>query len=75
MVKKKECQKTFKIVTTCQHVDQRTQVSGVALCNIKSKRTMTESVNGSVTRSLIELFWTAKKPNRNSLLQNVEWLS
>ena len=32
-----------------------------SLCNVKIKKSLSESVSESVTRSPIELFWTAKK--------------
>ena len=31
-----------------------------SLCNVKIKKSLSESVSESVTRSPIELFWTAK---------------
>ena len=37
-----------------------------SLCNVKIKKSLSESVSESVTRSPIELFWTAKKQNQFS---------
>ena len=69
----KNChKKKIKIVKNCQNVgqvmfphqmSQRSQVSRDALCMSKK---VSQSASQSVTRSPIELFWTAKNRSTNS---------